>query len=75
MVYDVVGPETLATAFGAVEAIHLKPRRASRAPSDLTAEIWFAPQLRYMPARIRIRQDDSTYADLLVSKKPELGAP
>ena len=55
--------------------MHLKPRRASRGPSDLSAEVWFAPQLRYMPARIRIRQDASTYVDLLVSKKPEIGAP
>ena len=72
--YDVVDEETLYTAFGPLASIHLKPRRAPR-PGELSAEIWFAPQLRYMPVRIRITQDTDTYADLLISKKPEMGTP
>jgi hypothetical protein len=37
---------------------------------DLTAEIWFAPTLQYLPVRILITQDDSTYVDLLLDKPP-----
>ena len=70
--YDVVGEEVLATTFGPLPTLHLTPQRAPR-PGDLSAEIWFAPQLRYLPVRIRIRQDAQTYIDLLISKRPELG--
>ena len=71
-VYDVLGEEPVATHFGAVDAFHLKPRRVSRPGGDLVAEIWFAPTLRYLPARIRIEQDADTFIDLVLSRKPEL---
>ena len=70
--YDVVDEETLATPFGPLSSIHLKPRRALR-PGELSIEFWFAPQLRYLPVRIRIQQDAETYIDLLISKRPEMG--
>ena len=73
-VYDVLESETLYTPFGAVDAVHLKPRRVARKGSDLTAEIWFAPTLAYLPVRIRIRQDESTFIDLIIRRKPELAA-
>lgn len=73
-VYDVREPETLYTPFGAVEAFHLQPRRITRPGGDLTAEIWFAPSLAYLPARIRIRQDADTYIDLMLRRKPQLAA-
>jgi hypothetical protein len=41
--------------------VHLKPRRVARKGSDLTAEIWFAPSLAYLPVRIRIQQDANTF--------------
>ena len=71
--YDVVEEETLVTAFGPLNSVHLKPRRAAQGRGELSAEIWFAPQLRYLPVRIRIQQDPQTYIDLLISKRPELG--
>jgi hypothetical protein len=71
-VYDVIGAEPVATHFGAVDAFHLKPRRVSRPGGDLVAEVWFAPTLRYLPARIRIEQDAQTFIDLVLSRKPEL---
>ena len=74
-VYDVLGLDTLDTPFGAVDAFHLKPRRVARPGSDLTAEIWFAPALRYLPARIRIQQDAETYIDLMIKRRPQLAAP
>ena len=74
-VYDVVDEETLATPFGPLPSIHLKPRVGRQKPGDLSIEIWFAPQLRYLPARIRIEQDEGNYIDVLLAKRPEMGAP
>ena len=72
-VYDVRAPEPVYTPFGAVEAFPLKPRRVARPGGDLTAEIWFAPALAYLPVRIRIHQDPETFIDLVIARKPQLG--
>jgi hypothetical protein len=74
-VYDVLEEETLYLPFGHAQAFHLKPRRVSRPGGELIAEIWFSPQLRYLPARIRIQQDEQTFIDLQLSRKPELAGP
>lgn len=74
-VYDVLGEETVYTPFGPILAVHLKPRRAVVKSGDLSAETWFAPQLRYLPVRIRIQQDAETFIDLVIARKPELAAP
>jgi hypothetical protein len=74
-VYDVLEEEEVYTPFGAVPAVHIKPRRTSRPGGDLSAEMWFAPQLRYLPVRIRIRQDAETYIDLVLSRRPEMAGP
>ena len=34
-----------------------------------TAEIWFAPELRYLPVRIRIEQDAATFVDLMIARQ------
>jgi len=73
-VYDVLDTETLDTPFGALEGVHLRPRPLARRGSDLSAEIWFAPSLHYLPVRIRIQQDDETYIDLMIKRKPQLAA-
>ena len=71
--YDVVAEEVLDAPFGPLPTIHLKPRRAEEPKvGELSAEIWFAPQLRYFPVRIRIRQDAETFIDLMISKRPEM---
>ena len=70
-VYDVVAEETLATPFGPVQGLHLKPRNERR-PGTLAVEMWFAPQLRYFPARLRFEQDADNYIDLMISKPPDL---
>jgi hypothetical protein len=69
--YDVVEEEVLRTPFGPVTGIHLKPRRREHQSNSLSAEMWFAPQLRYFPARIRIEQDAQNYVDLMISKLPD----
>jgi hypothetical protein len=74
--YDVVAEEVLDAPFGPLPTVHLKPRRtADQKVGSLSAEIWFAPQLRYLPVRIRIQQDEATYIDLMVSRPPEIGTP
>ena len=74
-IYDVLDEEPVYTPIGTLNAFHLKPRRAVVKSGDLSAEIWFAPQLRYLPVRIRIQQDADTFIDLVISRKPELAAP
>jgi hypothetical protein len=73
--YEVRGRETLWTPAGAVETVHVKPRREPRPGGDLVAEMWFAPALQYLPVRIKIRQDAETYIDLLVDRLPEQAGP
>ena len=73
--YEVLGSETLATPAGEVPTLHVKPRRAPRPGGDLTAEIWVAPSLQYLPVRILIRQDAETFLDLLVERLPQQAAP
>jgi Protein of unknown function (DUF3108) len=70
--YDVVAEEPLFTPFGEIASFHLKPRRIGQNTNDLTAEMWIAPSLQYLPARIRIRQDADTFIDMLIERKPEL---
>lgn len=69
--YDVVAEERLATPVGELGTFHLKPRRAERRPrGELSAEVWFAPTLQYLPVRIRIEQDPETYVDLVMDDAP-----
>jgi len=72
--YDVLDETELQTPFGPLPAVHLRPRRDVVKPGDLTAEIWFSPQLRYLPVRIRVEQDPQTYVDLVIARKPDLAA-
>jgi hypothetical protein len=69
--YDVVGEEMLQMPFAQVSAMHVKPRRIAKPGGDLTAEIWFAPGLQYLPVRILIHQDAQTYIDLTLLRAPQ----
>jgi hypothetical protein len=67
--YDIVEREILKTpAFGPVEAYRLKPRPITNPRGNITAEIWFAPSLQYLPVRIRVHMGEATFVDLLVDK-------
>ncbi|MDP3761602.1 MAG: DUF3108 domain-containing protein [Ramlibacter sp.] len=67
--YDVVGRETLlSTELGAIDAFHLKPRRITNPRGNITAEIWVAPSLQYLPVRIRVSMGDGTYVDLMADR-------
>jgi Protein of unknown function (DUF3108) len=75
-VYDVLGQERLATPVGELDTFHLKPRLGERRPgNELSAEVWFAPTLQYLPVRIRIQQDADTFIDLLLDGAPLQAAP
>ncbi|PTT79909.1 hypothetical protein DBR42_20455 [Pelomonas sp. HMWF004] len=72
--YDVVGEELLDTPMGPVNSWHLKPARPP-ASGDLSAEVWLAPALQYLPVRLLIRQDAETYLDLMLKNAPLQAAP
>jgi hypothetical protein len=75
-VYDILGQERLVTPIGEIDTFHLKPQLGERRPgNELSAEVWFAPTLQYLPVRIRIQQDADTYIDLLISTAPMQAAP
>jgi hypothetical protein len=74
--YDVVAEERLYTPVGELDTFHLKPRRESQRPrGELSAEMWFAPSLQYLPVRIRIQQDADTFVDLMLDAAPLQAAP
>lgn len=72
--YDVLEEETLYAAFGPVKAFHLKPRRERPLSGQLTIDTWFAPALQYLPVRIRIRQDEETFIDMMIERPPQQAA-
>ena len=75
-IYDVLGQERLSTPVGDLDTFHLKPRLGQRRPgNELSAEVWFAPRLQYLPVRIRIEQDADTFIDLLLEEAPLQAAP
>ncbi|XHS80274.1 DUF3108 domain-containing protein [Burkholderiaceae bacterium UC74_6] len=73
--YTVKEQELLYTPLGEMWAWHLVPSRVD-APinGDLTADVWLAPTLQYLPVRILIRQDAETYVDLLLARAPRQAA-
>ncbi len=73
-IYDVVGEEKLYLPFGSIDAFHVKPRREAGGGA-LTAEIWFAPTLEYLPVRILLRKDAETWVDLKLDSPPLQAAP
>jgi hypothetical protein len=66
--YDIADREILQLPpFGAVEAFHLKPRPLANPRGNITAEMWFAPSLQYLPVRIRVTTGEA-HLDLFVEK-------
>ncbi|MBW8848216.1 MAG: DUF3108 domain-containing protein [Burkholderiales bacterium] len=72
--YEVLGEEMLDTPLGPVGTWHIKPSRPAGG-GDLTAEVWLAPALQYLPVRLVIRQDADTYVDLMLKSAPLQAAP
>ncbi len=73
-VYEVLDAEVLATPFGPLRTMHLRPRLADRRGGELSAQVWIAPELQYLPVRIRIEQDAETFIDLMIDRLPLIAA-
>ena len=74
-VYDVAEEEVIHTAIGPLNTFHLKPRRTVRRPGEWVVDMWFAPELRFLPVRLRIEQDANTFVELMIARKPEMSGP
>lgn len=78
IVFDVIGREPLDTPLGRLDTVHLKPRveQTAKKPAgnDISAEIWFAPGLQYLPVRIRLTQGEIS-ADLVIATPPLQAGP
>lgn len=65
--YDIVARDLLQTGrLGVVEAYHLKPRPIANPRGNITAEMWFAPNLLYLPVRIKVVMGTEAWLDLVV---------
>ncbi|MCK9688379.1 DUF3108 domain-containing protein [Scleromatobacter humisilvae] len=69
--YQVLGTEHLDLAFGAIDAVHLKPLLdGPRRPNEYPFDIWTAPSLQYLPVQILVKVDDHTWALLALDDLP-----
>ena len=59
--FTVQGMERLKLPGGEIDA--LKFTRPPARPFDLSAEVWLAPSLGYLPARIKLTQDNGDFVD------------
>jgi len=67
--YDIVERELLQTPnLGVIEAWRLKPRPIANPRGNISAEMWFAPSLQYLPVRIRVSMGNEAHVDLLVER-------
>ena len=74
--YDVVEEELLDTPeLGPVPAFHLRPRPIANPTGVITAELWFAPSLQYLPVRVRIDLGEGNFVDLMVERVEQGAAP
>ena len=69
--YDVVKEETLRTPLGDIPTFHVKPRSVANDKGDITAEIWFAPTLQYLPIRILARTNNDVFMDMQMDRPPQ----
>lgn len=68
-VYD-IGPAEMIVlpVLGGVQAHRLTPRPLANPRGNITAEMWMAPSLQYLPVRIQINLGKDARVDLLVEK-------
>ncbi len=73
--YDVREQVTLYLPFGEIDAFHLEPRPSSRRGKEWLVDMWIAPSLQYLPARILLRQDAENYGELILNSRPLQSGP
>jgi hypothetical protein len=71
LAYDVLNEEILHTPLGDLSTFHVRPRRAEGDSNNMSAEIWFAPELQYLPVRILMRADAKTFLDMQMDRAPQ----
>lgn len=59
--FKIQAPEILELPSGNVKTVHLQ--RVPRENGDSQLDLWFAPDAHYLPVRIKVQQDDGTFAD------------
>jgi hypothetical protein len=65
--YDIKEPEILDLGkLGKVQAFQLIPQPIMNARGSIVMEVWYAPNLQYLPVRIRINVNPTTFLDLVV---------
>jgi hypothetical protein len=69
--YDVLNEEVLHTPLGDIPTYHVRPRRMDGDSNNMSAEIWFAPGLQYLPVRILTRANEQTFMDMQMDKAPK----
>jgi len=68
-IYDVTERQVLSLPLmGDVEAFHLKPRPLVNPRGNITAEMWFAPSLQYLPVKIKVIMGNEAWLDLVVDR-------
>ncbi len=72
--YVVLGQEDVDTPMGQLPTWHLKPQREVGG-GDLTAEVWLAPSVQFLPVRMLLRQDADTWIELTLKSAPLQAAP
>jgi len=67
--YDVAERKVLSLPLmGDVETFHLKPRPLANPRGNITAEMWFAPSLQYLPVKIKVIMGNEAWLDLVVER-------
>ncbi|MEJ8839924.1 DUF3108 domain-containing protein [Ramlibacter sp. AN1133] len=67
--YDVTERQVLSLPLmGDVETFHLKPRVPLNPRGNITAEMWFAPSLQYLPVKIKVIMGNEAWLDLVVDR-------
>ncbi len=69
-VYDVLDEGDLSTRRWRGAGVARQAAAHRRPGGDLSAEVWFAPSLQYLPARIRIAQDGETLSICVLARRP-----
>jgi hypothetical protein len=68
-IYDVIGQDVIQTPLmGDVQAFHLRPRPLDNPRGNITAEIWFAPSLQYLPVKIKVLMGSDDWLELVVDQ-------
>jgi hypothetical protein len=68
--YEVAEQVDTPLSFGTLNTFHLRPAKDVVMAGELAVETWVAPELRYLPVRIVIRQSADVYLELLLKTPP-----